>query len=453
MHGSDRTNKVALVKTDQGRQFVVDLGPTPALQNIKLQQGVQLQVQGRPARIGDQLVLLAQQVTANGQTVQINRPQQPMAPQQQSKSTPQARGRWEHPQASMINVASASDLIGRRVHDTRSRHTGTVEYLMIDAQNGDVLYALIGSGGALDISDNLIAVPWQAVELKRRALTVNKTLDELKTAPHFSPDRLTELTQPAVVSLIHNHYLVPEGREQPGAKQQQAPQGQQERQARQGSQPRLLIGREMITTLVEPILTTAQGMQGRQVTGMNGQMVGEIDQVLIDPDHGHVAYVLLAQAQFLGMGGQWLPVPFEALEWSMSNQNYLLTVSVDKLRRMPLLPRQTLPTRVPTANLQQLYAHYNVTPYWERSAQAAERPGQRRQRASITATVQELDKQQGIVTLQTASGKTVDLQVSQELLGSLQAGDRVEVTIRQSPESQQRSGMQRMSPSQSGQQR
>jgi hypothetical protein len=79
--GTDQTNQVVLLETQQGRQLAVDLGNVQNLQDFNLQQGTQIQVQGKPVRIGDRMVLLANQLEANGQTMRISHPQ----PQQRSQ--------------------------------------------------------------------------------------------------------------------------------------------------------------------------------------------------------------------------------------------------------------------------------------------------------------------------------------------------------------------------------
>jgi sporulation protein YlmC with PRC-barrel domain len=95
---------------------------------------------------------------------------------------------------STLQVTSADDLIGRAVREAQGREAGQVEYIMIDTQSGDVRYAVIGSGGELDIGNDLIVVPWSAVELKQQALVLNRSLSEIQQAPRLSEDRLVELT-------------------------------------------------------------------------------------------------------------------------------------------------------------------------------------------------------------------------------------------------------------------
>jgi hypothetical protein len=54
----------------------------------------------------------------------------------------------------------------------------------------------------------------------------------------------------------------------------------------------------------------------------------------------------------------------------------------------------------------------------------------------MQATVQDVDKQNGSVTLRSADGKSVELEVPQSMLSDLEAGDSVEVSIRKSDKGQ-----------------
>lgn len=97
---------VSLLATDQGRQFAVALGSAQQLQNLRLQQGTQLQ-QGRPARIGGPLVLLAHQITVNDRTVHISRPESVMAQRQEESRQQQATQRFHAQVPSTINLTAA----------------------------------------------------------------------------------------------------------------------------------------------------------------------------------------------------------------------------------------------------------------------------------------------------------------------------------------------------------
>jgi hypothetical protein len=64
---------------------------------------------------------------------------------------------------------------------------------------------------------------------------------------------------------------------------------------------------------------------------------------------------------------------------------------------------------------------------------------------SMSATVTEVDQQQGMIKLRSSNGKTVELEVPEAMLSDLQSGDRVEVSIRKANE-----GMGGQSQGQSG---
>jgi sporulation protein YlmC with PRC-barrel domain len=332
---------------------------------------------------------------------------------------------------------------------------------MIDTQSGDVRYAIIGSGGQFDIGNDLVAVPWSAVEVKQQVLTLNRSLSEMRQAPRFSEDRLAELTQPSVAAMVYNYYLVPEEQRQQGnqGQQGQPPQqsnqqqqhAQQRQQSQQSSnqgqqqaqtqQPHLLVGRDIVTMLLLPALKSTREVRGTDVMSMSGQEVGSIDKIMIDTDHGHIAYILLDHGSFLGIGGDWLPVPYDAMQWSTSGQQYTLSVADRTLQQMPKLPKQDLPTTVKASQLQAFYDQYGITPYWQQMAQTTqmEEPAH----GSMSATVQTVNDQQGTVTLKTSNGNTVEFEASQEMLSNLQAGDSVEVSIRPTSQQQeQRSGTQ-----------
>jgi hypothetical protein len=50
IRGTDFTNQVVLLQTDQGRQIVADLGPMTNLRGIRLKPGAEVDIRGQPAR-------------------------------------------------------------------------------------------------------------------------------------------------------------------------------------------------------------------------------------------------------------------------------------------------------------------------------------------------------------------------------------------------------------------
>jgi hypothetical protein len=112
-------------------------------------------------------------------------------------------------------------------------------------------------------------------------------------------------------------------------------------------------------------------MQSADVVARNGNTVGRIDQVLLDPEHGEVAFVLLERGGFLGLSPSWFALPVEALAWAPNGNGYRLTVNEQLLSSEPSIPvdENHLPTQVSLQDLAQLYQHFGITPYWEQGRQ------------------------------------------------------------------------------------
>ena len=60
-----------LLKTNDGKRRVVDLGPTQNLRQLDLQEGDQVSVRGGIVRIGDSRIFFARQVRSDGETVNV----------------------------------------------------------------------------------------------------------------------------------------------------------------------------------------------------------------------------------------------------------------------------------------------------------------------------------------------------------------------------------------------
>ncbi|MGE0538143.1 MAG: hypothetical protein AB7O68_24490 [Pirellulales bacterium] len=71
VHGREVT--LLVLKTDAGKQRLVDLGPSSRLQQLKLQKDTKVTVRGVPLKDKDRPVVMAQSIEADGSSVQIDR--------------------------------------------------------------------------------------------------------------------------------------------------------------------------------------------------------------------------------------------------------------------------------------------------------------------------------------------------------------------------------------------
>ena len=112
-----------------------------------------------------------------------------------------------------IPVTFSSNLIGRSVKDSRGDSAGQIEYLVVDTKTGDVRFAVIGSGGFLDIGEELTAVPWDKVQVRTWGtnsephIWLHVSLDKLEQGRRITHDRLAQLANPSFQTQIVTFYL------------------------------------------------------------------------------------------------------------------------------------------------------------------------------------------------------------------------------------------------------
>jgi sporulation protein YlmC with PRC-barrel domain len=107
-------------------------------------------------------------------------------------------------------VLKASDLIGMKVQGTDGKNLGEIKDLVIDPEEGGVVYAVLEFGGFAGIGDKYFAVPWEALQLdhsnKKLSLDVHKK--DLKKAPGFDKNNWPDLNLSEV--LIYEFYEIPQ---------------------------------------------------------------------------------------------------------------------------------------------------------------------------------------------------------------------------------------------------
>ncbi|MBN8926029.1 MAG: hypothetical protein BGO51_23705 [Rhodospirillales bacterium 69-11] len=259
-----------------------------------------------------------------------------------------------------IRVTSAENLVGRDVRTKDGKDAGRIDGIVLDIPQGDVVYLLIGSGGQLDIGNDRIAVPFGVLQTpvpadEDAAVVVNQDLGKLRDGKRISNDRYGDLGNESTMKQVYGSYgigmpsgyLVPP---MPGRDQHRY----------------MLVRPDEVSMLGDSGNMRAQNVRGTDVLRPNGDDVGEIDQVVIDPASGRVPYLLLSSGGFLGIGNDWVPVPPQALSWSSDKDAFVLKDKGLDPTAMQALRKSDLPARVARTQVQTLYERFDVTPYWDK---------------------------------------------------------------------------------------
>jgi sporulation protein YlmC with PRC-barrel domain len=110
-----------------------------------------------------------------------------------------------------------------------------------------------------------------------------------------------------------------------------------------------------------PSLVGATDIKGTNVKNMQGQDLGQIEDVLIDPDTGQVRFVILEVGGFLGLGSTRVAVPLSAFQITKEGNKpkWVLDADKEKLKNAP---------KVEGKNYQRLYSKTEAEPifvYWK----------------------------------------------------------------------------------------
>lgn len=123
----------------------------------------------------------------------------------------------------------------------------------------------------------------------------------------------------------------------------------------------------IVSALRSPWTASASGLKSAEIYTENGSVIGYVDQVVIDTARGDIAYLLVRREKFLGHPKS-IAVPVEVLTWARHESgDERLTVSERLLRNVPTVPadRENLVRYVRKQDLADLYAHFDIAPYWQ----------------------------------------------------------------------------------------
>ena len=113
-------------------------------------------------------------------------------------------------------LLSVQKLFGSKVENPRGESLGKMEDIMISADGGQIVYAVVSFGGVLSLGNKLFAFPWSALrmDLPRKKVILNLDKKTLAKAHGFDkdhwPDSSTWNWGPAVPALVPTAPAAPE---------------------------------------------------------------------------------------------------------------------------------------------------------------------------------------------------------------------------------------------------
>ena len=126
----------------------------------------------------------------------------------------------------------------------------------------------------------------------------------------------------------------------PPEQSKSASQSSQSNPSSSGHQPDAL-------TAVQGVLLSTETLLGSDVKNPQGQDVGDLKHLMLDPHTGRVMYAVVAIGGFLGMGEKTVVVPWHALEVARDGKSLVLNVSPQMSPQVSAYEKGKEPVNVP----------------------------------------------------------------------------------------------------------
>jgi len=150
----------------------------------------------------------------------------------------------------------------------------------------------------------------------------------------------------------------------------------------------------LIRSVERPQVLKVDDLDKVTLQSAQGEKVGEIGEVIVDPNTGRIAYAVVDMGGFLGMGERHVPVPWAAFQPGPEGQGLVLNATRDRLTAAPQFSRDNRPNMSDRQWAVAVHTYYGVPPYWVQgaAAYAAETQGQAMQNADTARLQQEVQR-------------------------------------------------------------
>lgn len=252
----------------------------------------------------------------------------------------------------------SSDLIGKGVTNNANENLGRIEDIVVDANSGRILYAVLSFGGFLGVGDKLFAVPWQSLQLPADAekFVFNVDKDRLRNAEGFDknnwPDFANEQWATTNYRAFDQQPYWQTGDTRSG---QAGAQSGQQGNVNWGTTTGYRQGWNQRPTMWKKL----SDLDNREVRNQNNEDLGTIDDVVIDPDAGRVVYGLLDE------GDEHIAVPWTALRLEQGNNNFRLNMTKEQVENVQGWTGNNWPNFTDRSWATTNYRAFNTQPYWD----------------------------------------------------------------------------------------
>ncbi|MGF6602371.1 sporulation protein YlmC with PRC-barrel domain [Paraburkholderia sp. GAS448] len=113
-----------------------------------------------------------------------------------------------------------------------------------------------------------------------------------------------------------------------------------------------------------PDIMAAATLDGNKVMSADGEHVGKISDIMLDVRSGRIAYAVLSEGGFLGMGSNLHAIPWSALTLDTDKKCFYVDISAQRLKDDPGFDKDHWPSMADAKWAATTHSYYNRQPYW-----------------------------------------------------------------------------------------
>ena len=113
-----------------------------------------------------------------------------------------------------------------------------------------------------------------------------------------------------------------------------------------------------------PDVMAASTLKGTTVVSSDGGEVGTISDIMLDVRAGKIAYAVLSEGGFLGMGTSLHAIPWNALTLDIDAECFHVSIAAQRIKDDPGFDKNHWPSMADASWGEMVHQYYNRDPYW-----------------------------------------------------------------------------------------
>jgi sporulation protein YlmC with PRC-barrel domain len=113
-----------------------------------------------------------------------------------------------------------------------------------------------------------------------------------------------------------------------------------------------------------PNIMASATLDGNKVVSSDGEDVGKLSDIMLDVCSGRIAYAVLSEGGFLGMGATLHAIPWNALTLDTDEKCFRVDITAKKIKDEPGFDKDHWPSMADFTWGSELHRYYTRDPYW-----------------------------------------------------------------------------------------